>query len=168
MLDGVDVPGNRSSSRQGGGARMLLNAPFGQMVQNFAEAIQNAQLALDRNSLRTMEVMADPAAGVELPGGRRASMLELGLVPTFYHFTHATIEARISISITRSTALEGSALEVDNPLAMGAGAVDPAMANKYNYPPGDSSSIKSKLVSRPVPPALGLRLRQLRKIVAAS
>jgi hypothetical protein len=47
--------------------------------------------------------------------------------------------------------------------AAGAAPVNSSLANKYSYPPGDSSSIQTRLVSKPVPATLSLRLRQLRK-----
>jgi hypothetical protein len=87
-------------------------------------------------------------------------MLELGLVPAFYHFTEARFEARLSITMRRSSSSSAGAVVGE---AAGAAPVNSSLANKYSYPPGDSSSIQTRLVSKPVPATLSLRLRQLRK-----
>lgn len=131
------------------------------MVEAFAAAIQEAQGALDRNSLATIEAMTDRSQGVKI-GSTRRSLWELGLVPAFYHFTEARFEARVSFTIRRSSSASAGATVGE---AAGATPVNSAFASKYSYPPGDSSSIQTRLVSRPVPKTLGLRLRELGKSV---
>lgn len=92
---------------------------------------------------------------------RSRSMLELGLTPSFYHFTEARFEARVSFTIRRSSSSSTGA--VVGEAGAGAAPVNSALASKYSYPPGDSSSIQTRLVSKPVPATLSLRLREIKK-----
>jgi hypothetical protein len=150
----------QGEARSGGAVQQLLNVPFGKMVESFAAALQEPQEALDRNSLATLEAMADRGRGLRI-GSRRRSMLELGLVPAFYHFPEARFEARVSFTIRRSSSSSAGAVVGQ---AAGAAPVDSSLASKYSFPPpADSSSIKTRLVSKPVPATLSVRLRQLTK-----
>lgn len=148
--------------------QQLMSVPFPQMVQKFAEAILAAQNALDENSLAMIETMADPVEELGTTRGRPVSMLDLGLVPSFYHFTHGSLEVRFSVTVRRSTdagiAVPKTRQQMPTPgFGVAAAPVGPAVANKYNYPAGDCSSVSARLVSVPVPSTLSERLRQLRK-----
>ena len=103
----------------------LLAVPFPKMVLSLAQAIAKGQLALDQASLNTLKVLSKTkfdyipevtevltphtftAHGIEVTGvdvealpGRALSMtlLQAGIVPTFYQFTESVIEVKMSIS----------------------------------------------------------------------
>lgn len=119
--------------------------------------------------VRTVEVTVPDGAGgtrkekVPVTGARvtstgappvKMSMFQAGLLPTFYQFTEATIEVRLSITMReeRETETRGRGAGF---LGLGrsrahAGTVDYRTANKYSYQAQGASVLKA--VMRPVPP----------------
>lgn len=98
----------------------LLNVPFPEMVKNLALAIAEAQLALDLNSIKVAQMLAD----IKLPkdsvivaiketvdsegnvidtelvyNQHDMPLIAYGLNPTFYQFTDTVIEVKITINI---------------------------------------------------------------------
>jgi hypothetical protein len=103
----------------------LLAVPFPKMVLSLAEAIAKGQTALDKASLNTLKVLArtqfdyipeitevltptnitaggTTVTGVDVqliaPRALRMSMIQAGIVPSFYQFTESVIEVKMSIS----------------------------------------------------------------------
>jgi hypothetical protein len=96
----------------------LLDVPLPDMVLKLALGIAEAQKALDENSVETAQALAD----IKLPilvsvtqiinadGSSPAptntttemSLIQLGLLPTFYQFAEATIEVTMDIKTTTS------------------------------------------------------------------
>ena len=82
------------------------------------------------------------------------NMLQVGLMPTFYQFTEATIEVRLSITMREER--EGPTVRQGGKfLGLGlsrahAASVDFRTANKYSYQASGSSLLRATL--RPVPP----------------
>lgn len=96
----------------------LLAVPLPEMVLKLGLGIAEAQRALDENSVNTAQMLADTtidlvmgvtqtiaangtvtfvnAAPVEV------SLLQIGLMPTFYQFSEATIEVTMDIKTTTS------------------------------------------------------------------
>jgi hypothetical protein len=82
----------------------------------------------------------------------KMNMVQVGLMPTFYQFTEASIEARLSITMRedRETTNRGNRF-----LGLGltrayASSVDYRSANKYSYQASGASILKATM--RPVPP----------------
>ena len=80
--------------------RQLLSAPLPQIIERLGIAVADAQAALDRNSIATAQAMA--TSEIEI-GGETHNLISLGFTPTFYSFTEATVEAKLSFSMTEST-----------------------------------------------------------------
>ncbi|SRR6266511_809248 len=174
--------------------RDLLDLPFAEMVRNLALAIAEGQTALDLNSLETLKALADtnldvlaemteiieaderkvevggetiPITGTRIRASGtnlRMNMIQAGLLPTFYQFTEASIEVRLSI--TMREAGESETEEVDRAgrpfLALGrsrafASSVDYRSANKYTYQASGASVLRATM--RPVPPPTRLEPR---------
>ena len=83
------------------------------------------------------------------------SLLQAGLLPTFYQFTEATIEVKLSITMKETTTSEtkGTSLGLRasrfGALAFGS-PVDYRTANSYSYTAQGSSVLRATM--RPVPP----------------
>lgn len=96
----------------------LLDVPFPEMVAKLAMGIATAQQALDENSVNTATILADTDIDVVLNVTQTIdangdvsfeqspavpiSLIQLGLLPTFYQFSEATIEVSMDIKTTTS------------------------------------------------------------------
>lgn len=97
----------------------LLDVPLPQMVTQLALGIADAQRALDRNSIETatalatetieivpvitQTIAADGTVSFSSPTPVEMSLIQIGLLPTFYQFAEATIEVSMDIKTTSST-----------------------------------------------------------------
>lgn len=146
----------------------LLNAPLPLLIERLGMAIANAQFAMDHNGIEIARMMGDPENyGVQIGGPESApkSMLELGFTPSFYQLQHATVEARVAFSMSRST--ESSiAASVSAGVNVGfvavAASVDASYSSKYSYEASGSSSISARFVAVPPPSALSDYLQSRR------
>ncbi len=96
----------------------VANVSFGDLVRMLAEGIADAQLALDRSSaemaleLAQSQVEIVPAIieTVDADGNikfsraetQTVSLLEIGIMPTFYQFREATVEVSMDVHIVES------------------------------------------------------------------
>jgi len=97
----------------------LLDVPLPEMVTKLAMGIATAQAALDANSIETAKflattdvenvvlavtqtIAADGTVGFS-QSTATMSLLQLGLMPTFYQFSEATIEVTMDIKTTTSS-----------------------------------------------------------------
>ena len=100
-------------------------------------------------SVTGVSVTASGAAPVDM------SLLQAGILPTFYQFTEATIEVKLSITMKETTSSEtkGTSLGLRagrfGALAFGS-PVDYRTANTYSYTAQGSSVLRATM--RPVPP----------------
>jgi hypothetical protein len=86
-------------------------------------------------------IRASGASPVTLP------LLQAGILPTFYQFTEAVVEAKLSISLKRS----GTDTETGRPVISAfASSVNFRTANTYSYSAEGSSALKATM--KPVPP----------------
>ena len=97
----------------------LLDTPFPDMVAKLAMGIAQAQHALDENSVNTAVILADTEIEMVLAVTQNIdaqgnvtfdqaepvpiSLIQMGLLPTFYQFSEATIEVSMDIKTTTST-----------------------------------------------------------------
>lgn len=141
--------------------RQLLSAPLPQIIERLGIAVADAQLALDKNSVGTAAAMASTEVDV---GGKSYNLLALGFSPTFYSFTEATVEAKLSFSMTEETNFEvkaGANVKVTVGIAVVGATVDVTYARKFSVSSDGTSSIAARLVSLPPPERLEQLLRQL-------
>ena len=131
--------------------KALTQAPLPDIVEKLGLAIAGAQYALDINSANLAKTMAE--TDVEI-GGKQYNLLSLGFTPTFYAFTEATVEAKLSYSMSEGTTFGGS-LEVSasggTPFFMAAATVSASYERKFSVSAEGASSIAAKLVSLPPP-----------------
>lgn len=171
----------------------LLAVPFPQMVQSLAMAISKGQMAMDMTSLNTLKVLAKTkfdwipeitetltphpitttggvqVTGVdvatEVPRAIPLTMIQAGILPTFYQFTESVIEVKMSISSKVSSQSEfefGSSLDVSASFSVDAffgscsasttfsSHVNYKTSNAYSYSAEGSSLLRTTL--KPVPP----------------
>jgi hypothetical protein len=97
----------------------LLDVPLPEMVTKLAMGIASAQAALDENSVQTAILLGSTqvedvviavtqtiAANGDVSFAQSTanmSLLQMGLMPTFYQFAEATIEVTMDIKTTTST-----------------------------------------------------------------
>jgi hypothetical protein len=180
----------------------LLDVPFPQMVLSLAQAIAKGQTALDLASLGTLKALAKTkfdyipeitevltphpitAGGITVTGvdvsvepqrSFKMTLLQAGMVPTFYQFTESIIEVKISLSSKVDTSIDvDSGFEFDTSvsteLGFGGGLlglfggpsgkissttsfsshVNITTSTKYSYSAEGSSLLRTTL--KPVPP----------------
>ena len=96
----------------------LLNVPLPEMVLKLSLGIAEAQRALDENSVETAEALADTTVPLVLGVTQviaadgtvsftnsapvDVSLIQIGIMPTFYQFAEATIEVTMDIKTTTS------------------------------------------------------------------
>lgn len=163
----------------------LLAVPFPKMVLSLAQAIAKGQLALDQASLNTLKVLAktkfdyipeitevlkpspDITAGgltvtgvdVELiaPRALKMTLLQAGIVPSFYQFTESVIEVKMSISSKVESQSEfefGLETEASGGFLFASGSVSSHVnfktSNTFSYSAEGSSLLRTTL--KPTPP----------------
>lgn len=142
-------------------SRQLLSAPLPDIIQRLGIAVAEAQRALDVNSVATAVEMA--TAEVQI-GDDTHNLLSLGFTPTFYSFTEATVEAKLSFSMNETTELgvsAGATAGVNVGFVMVAASVNVSYARKFSVGAEGMSSIAARLVSLPPPEGLENLLRKL-------
>lgn len=140
--------------------RSLMSAPLPQIIEQLGLSIARAQSALDLNSVEVAKSMA--TAEVQI-GEETHNLLSLGFAPTFYAFTEATVEAKLSFSMSETTE---TSVDVSASVSGGAGfvmvaaSVDVGYARKFSVSSEGQSSIAARIVSLPPPDRLTELLRQ--------
>jgi hypothetical protein len=161
----------------------LLDVPMGEMIQKLAVAIAEAQLRLDQVGVRVASLLSEAKVDFKKEDGTTTtkSLLELGFMPTFYHFTETEIEVKLTLSMKVTEALDigGSASVGDTgatgtatgdgttpPAGDGTGtaakgesnrlvpwgaAINAEYHRKYEFEMTGASTVKTKLVAIPAP-----------------
>lgn len=122
----------------------------------------------------TLQPSGQPAQNIVVTGARidaRAmdpetyTLLQAGLLPTFYQFTDTIIEVKISISTRTSTSSEfevGASLQASASWGWGsasfASSVNYKTSNQYSYSAEGSSLLRTTLKPVPPPPRLTPRI----------
>jgi hypothetical protein len=119
------------------------------MVKELGIAIAEAQYQMDQTAIRIARLLGEGEIDI---AGQKYNLLALGFTPTFYQLTEATVEAKVSLTVTRSEEI-GAAASVTGGYAFFAASVSASYSQKYSYTATGSSSITAKFVSVP-PPAL--------------
>ncbi|WP_203567268.1 hypothetical protein [Aestuariimicrobium ganziense] len=132
----------------------LLQAPLPTIVEQLGVSIARAQFALDQNSVALAKELADTTVEV---GDQEYSLLTLGFVPSFYAFTEATVEAKLSFSMQETTEFGidvGVQGRVNYGVVMVAASVSVSYARKFSVSSEGQSSLAARLVSLPPPDGL--------------
>lgn len=153
----------------------VTKAPLPEMIERLGLSVAEAQAALDENAIHTAVEMAQARISI---GGKSFNLLSLGFAPSFYAFTEATVEARLSFSMEQEQSFgigisiggkkdgdgaSGSAPPptVEGPkgtkFSISAVNIDANYSQRYNMEASGSSSIGARLVSVP-PPAIFQRI----------
>ncbi len=144
---------------------------FGDLVRMLAEGIADAQTSLDRASAELVEELAETTVSIvprltETIGAdgkvtyadaerQDISLLSLGVTPTFYQFSQATVEVVMDIKV-----VESLQVKEDGKRSYGlfAGTADVRSERKLNR----DVSVHSKLTATLVPVPMPLRLEPVR------
>src|SRR5690606_35619910 len=142
----------------------LLDAPIAVLGQKLGIAIPEAQLRMEQVGVRIATMLADARVDFTDAEGNvtTKNLLQLGFLPTFYHFTETTIEVKLTMSmkveegfsITGSVDLGSGSPPVelpasDNRAVMWGVAIDVGYHRKYEFNMSGSSSIMTNLMSAP-------------------
>jgi len=131
--------------------RALISAPLPQIIEKLGVAIAEAQLALDTNSVEIAKLMSETEVEI---GEESYNLLSLGFQPSFYAFTEATVEAKLSFTMTETTETSvkvGVSAGVSYGVFMAAATLDVAYSRKFSVSTEGASSIAARLVSLPPP-----------------
>ena len=138
-------------SSAGATVREMSSAPLPDIVSSLGLAIAQGQFALDLNSAEIAKTLTTTEIEID---GKNYNLLELGFLPTFYAYTEATVEAKLSYTINESTetSIAGSAsVKVRTPFVVVAATVSASYARKFSVEASGSSSIAARLVALPPP-----------------
>ncbi|MGB1108705.1 MAG: hypothetical protein ACPG4N_00020 [Gammaproteobacteria bacterium] len=144
--------------------RMMQQSPLPEMVEMLGSSIADAQFALDLNAIDIAQRLGSEEFAVRFhPEGESISLLELGFAPTFYAFTEATIEARVTFSmgVSHEVGVKVGAT-VGYPMVWGA-SVEASYTGKYSFDATASSSVTTRMVTVPAPSQFTERLKQERR-----
>ena len=96
--------------------------------------------------VNSVDVRSEPAAPV------KTTLLQAGILPTFYQFTEASIEVKLSISMKQTSDAEANGRPGFGPRSVMAFAspVNFRSKNTYNYDAQGSTTLR--ITMRPVPP----------------
>lgn len=144
--------------------RETPSVSFGDLVRMLAEGIADAQTSLDRASADLVEELAGTMVSVvprvtetidadgnvayEQAPAQPVSLLSLGVTPTFYQFSQATVEVAMDIKI-----VENEQVREDGKRSYGlfAGTADVRTERKLNRDVTVSSKVTATLVPVPMP-----------------
>ena len=156
--------------------RETPSVSFGDLVRMLAEGIADAQTSLDRASADLVEELAATTVSIvpqvtetidadgkvtfEQAEPQEVSLLSLGLTPTFYQFSQATVEVVMDIKI-----VEQEQVREDGKRNYGlfAGTADVRTERKLNR----DVTVHSKVTATMVPVPMPLRLEPVRTTIPA-
>ena len=156
----------------------LLDVPLPDMVAKLALGIAEAQRSLDRNSVDTARALADEsidvvpvvtqtiAADGTVTFANAApipmSLMQVGLNPTFYQFSEASIEVTMDIKTTTSSETNikvGVEARVGFAMWSASARVDVSHNRKFGKEVRGTSRLFTKLVPVPPPPRIFPEMR---------
>lgn len=138
------------AGRNRNAGEMLMDMKLADLIGDAARAIAEAQSALDASSIKLALALAETRVSTTDRDGivRERSLIELGFMPSFYHFTSAVFKFELSIT----TRLEQ---EFNVGLNVGLGNDQSAMArasDRAGYVPDDQDLAPSNTTTTPGPP----------------
>ena len=155
----------------------LLAVPLPEMVMKLGLGIAEAQRALDENSVETATMLAETTVPLVMAVTQTiaadgtvsftsadpvdVSLLQIGLLPTFYQFSQATIEVTMDIKTTTSSETN---IKVSAKAKVGFGcfsasvSVDVSHNRKFGKEVHGTSRLMTKMVPVPPPPRIAPEL----------
>ncbi|TVP46682.1 MAG: hypothetical protein EA350_06710 [Gemmatimonadales bacterium] len=158
----------------------LLDVPLPEMVMKLGLGVAEAQRALDENSVETAKLLADTEVPLVLAITQTiaadgsvsftqappvdVSLLQIGLMPTFYQFAEATIEVTMDIKTTmsRETNIKVSA-KAKVGFAMWSASVKTDVSHNRKF--GKEVRGTSRMITRMVPVPPPARLEPVLNVV---
>jgi hypothetical protein len=147
--------------------RETPSASFGDLVRMMAEGIADAQASLDRASAELVaelantpiEIVPSVTETIDAQGNvtyetappRTVSLLDIGVLPTFYQFSEATIEVVMDLHIVESEAESGQTEQKKKHWWLRADTASVRFERKLNRDVKTSSKLTAKLVPVPMP-----------------
>lgn len=142
----------------------LLDVPVPKLIEMTAKAIANAQFELDASAVRAATLMSETRIDFRDAEGNvtAKSLLELGFVPSFYHFTETEMEFRVTLTTKVESGIDlgveaGGSFQ--NQAVMVGATVNFDLHHKYGFEMTAASVIKTKLVAVPPPQAFLAAIR---------
>lgn len=151
------------------------STPFADLVRMLAEGIADAQLALDRSSAEmlvelaetrvdvvptiTETVAADGTVSYQQGALQSVSLLELGVKPSFYQFSQATVEVSMDLKLVEQLNENGSVKR--GRLGLFAETANIRFERKLNRDVSVHSRITATLVPVPAPLRMDVPRRTL-------
>lgn len=151
----------------------LLDTPFPEMVTKLALGIAAGQTALDEASVATAKLLAETTVPIVLNVTQTiaadgtvsfsqsppvdVSLLQIGLLPTFYQFTEATIELTMDIKTTTSRETNvkiATQAKVGFAVWSASVKVDVAHNRKYGKEVRGTARLFTRLAPVPPPPRI--------------
>lgn len=155
----------------------LLAVPLPEMVMKLGLGIAEAQRALDENSVQTAQMLATTTVPLVLAVTQvisssgdvsftnaspvEVSLLQIGLMPTFYQFSEATIEVTMDIKTTTSRETN---IKVSASAKVGFGCFSASVNaevshnRKFGKEVHGTSKLVTKMVPVPPPPRIAPEL----------
>lgn len=147
------------------GAGPEVDVPFDDLVYQLAEGVAAAQSKLDLTLAESVRAFAETTVDVtprlvrtvDADGGVSTaadepverSLLELGLTPTRYQFSEATVDAEFDLSLSEEGAEER---ENGGGFGLRAGTADLREYRKYDRDVTATATLSATLVPTPLPP----------------
>jgi len=155
----------------------LLDVPLPEMVLKLALGIAEAQKALDENSVETAQALAETEMPIVMAVTQTiaadgsvsftsadpidVSLIQIGLLPTFYQFSEASIEVTMDIKTTtsRETNIKvGVKAKVGFSMWSASVSIDVSHNRKFGKTVQGTSRLVTKLVPVPPPPRIAPEL----------
>ncbi|MCB0557073.1 MAG: hypothetical protein KDD02_26230 [Phaeodactylibacter sp.] len=134
--------------------KMMANAPIWEMMNSLGQGIADAQYAMDEYVIKAIQAMSKDENKIEL-GGQTKSLLELGLLPSFYHFSEVNLNMKFSISSMEGAGFTvGASVNIGPPIGMWGVGLSASYSNKYSFSANAASEVNAKIVSIPAPTEL--------------
>ena len=156
------------------GVREVSSASFGDLVRMLAEGIADAQVSLDRASAEMAVELAnqkinvipsvtetiDEKGNVTYKQGdpQEVSLLDIGITPTFYQFSQATVEVAMDLKIVENLEETG---ERKSRFSLFADTSSVRFERKLNR----DLTVSSKLTATMVPVPMPLRMDPVRTTI---
>ncbi|MCP9470318.1 MAG: hypothetical protein NNA31_10010 [Nitrospira sp.] len=159
----------RLTPRDANGGQELAGASLADLISQLAEAVAEGQAKLDLSSAQVAAELAktkvkfipairqiiekDGSVRFEQAEPMEVSLLDLGLQPTFYSFSEATVEVAMDLKVVEETTTTGSGRAPAKMLFASTRSL--RTERKLNRDVKISSKMSAKLVPVPAPPLLG-------------
>ena len=141
--------------------QIMQDLPIPDLIEKTAKAIASAQYELDATSVKAATLLSETYVAFNDQEGtpKERSLLELGFIPQFYHFSETEMEFKVTISVRVESGIdlgvelgagttEGSSL----PVAF-AGTISFDLHHKYEFDMEAVTRIKTTMRSVPPPQA---------------